>query len=51
MWHGGLFHHWGTEQGDGGNFTIGIVEDEKTGAIFTLLPERIRFGNEPETGT
>jgi len=50
-WSAGCFHQWGSElasvEGEG-NFTIGVIQDSHTGAVVTVIPERVHFGVDPD---
>ncbi|NQT13350.1 MAG: hypothetical protein HQ582_11410 [Planctomycetes bacterium] len=53
-WTPGLFHQWGTEMGAAegdGNYSIAIVEDARSHAVVTVLPDNIHFGTAPTGDT
>ena len=39
-WIKGIFHQWGA---DVEGTTIGIIENQKSGQIYTILPQKIKF--------
>lgn len=50
-WMPGRFHQWGSELSpieNEGVFSVGLVEDTRTGAMLTIYPGNIHFGSAPD---